>query len=111
MPNALVFDLPSFFKVAVCEIDDEWFGEYQIPSELETVKRIERDNIVYFIDQKLTDEAAPLIIIDLSGPDAVFKQDEIDRYVFDRVSTITRATYTNSVSIPYSWHFHSEGAH
>jgi hypothetical protein len=109
MVSALVFDLTSFFQIATCDIQEEWFADYQIPSKLETIKRVAHDNIIYFLDEKLNTDDASFVIIDLSGADPIFKQDKIDRYVLDRISTITRATFTNSVSIPYSWHFHSEG--
>lgn len=111
MPKALVFDLTSYFQIAACDIQDEWFVEYQIPLELHSIKRILRDDIIYFIDEKTRSDEGPFVIIDLSDQYPIFKQDSVDRYVLDRISTITRATYTNSVSIPYSWHSTVKGDH
>ena len=111
MYKALVFDIRSFFQVANCNIGEEWFSNYDLPSDLRSIKRLVENEIVYFLDELIAaEDEISLVILDLSRPAPLFRGDGIDRYVFDRIATIAKSTFTNSVSIPFSWHMHSEGS-
>jgi len=110
MPRAIAFDLKSFFAISHCEIDGEWFSEYGLPAGLTSIKRLLHDDVLYFVDKLLESDDCPIVVIDLTGDYPVFRGDEIDRYALDRIATVVRSFYTNSVSIPYSWHPHNEGS-
>ncbi|BAM90986.1 hypothetical protein S58_50070 [Bradyrhizobium oligotrophicum S58] len=110
MIKGLVFDPSSFFSVLQCEIDDDWFEHYEIPTALHSVKRIPCGDLVFFLDIALNDETKPIIVIDLTEPYPIFRKDRVDRYVLDRLSTVGRAILTNSVSIPFNWHSHGQGS-
>jgi len=84
MPDALVFDLKYFFSIAHCDIQDSWFLKYYIPDDLGSVKRSEYEGIVYFLDERAVGDDFSVVIVDLSGSDPVFKNDNVDRYVLDR---------------------------
>jgi hypothetical protein len=110
MLKALAFDVRSFFKIVNCEIGDDWFSTFEIPGELESIKRVVERDVVYFLDQEISQDDVSLIVVDLGKPAPIFNSDGIDRYVFDRIATIAKSVFTNSVSIPFSWHMHSEGS-
>jgi hypothetical protein len=110
MIKGLAFDPTSFFQILQCEIEDGWFGTYEIPAELKAVKRVVCNDLVFFISNDLVNDSASLIVVDLTPPHSIFQGDKIDRYVLDRMSTIVRSILTNSVSIPYNWHSHGSGS-
>ncbi|MBR0984577.1 UvrD-helicase domain-containing protein [Bradyrhizobium liaoningense] len=110
MITGLVFEPGVFFQILQCEIDDEWFSSYQIPAELQSIKRVAVGDLVFFVSDNLSSDSSSLIVIDLSPPHAIFRGDKVDRYVLDRIHTIARSVLTSSVSIPFNWHSHSNGS-
>jgi hypothetical protein len=110
MYNALAFDVRSFFQIANCDIGDEWFETYELPGELQSIKRVVEGGVVYFIEKINSDEQSPLVVIVNGRIAPIFARDGIDRHVFDRIATVARSVFTSSVSIPFNWHMHVEGA-
>jgi hypothetical protein len=100
----------SFLRVSQCDIQDDWFREFEIPADLVSVKRVEIDGLIYFLDTNLTDQGVALVLIALGDRHPVFRADKVDRYTFDRIATVVRSVFTNSVAIPFNWHSRSEGS-
>jgi hypothetical protein len=110
MPIALIFDIPSMLKISLCDVDETWFGIYGVPDGLSDVKKIEIDNMIYLLRNFDGNESDPIVVINTDGPHSTFRDDGINRYVFDRIATITRSIFTGHVVVPFNWHQHNEGS-
>jgi len=101
--KALVFTPGALFKLSQCIIEDEWFSKYQLPVLLTDIKRVQKSDKVYFIEESLNQDDGPLIVINLAGNNSVFSRGKFNIYVFERIITVARSHFTNSVKIPVAW--------
>lgn len=101
--KALVFTPTSLSLLMDFEISPEWFKDYYLPPESHGLKRIIVDDIAYIIDQDLDQDEIPIVVVNLSGNNPVF----IDRLqavnVIDRIDTVARSIFTDSVQVPVKW--------
>ncbi|CUI98292.1 hypothetical protein [Achromobacter xylosoxidans] len=103
MVKALVFTPGALFRLSQCEISSEWFAAFSQPFGMAGLKRVEINKKIYFIEDTLDKDDGPLVVIDLAGSNPVFSMEKYNTYVLDRIITVARAHFTNSVKIPVAW--------
>ncbi|MGO3744866.1 MAG: UvrD-helicase domain-containing protein [Alcaligenes aquatilis] len=103
MIKALVFTPSALFRLSNFEISNNWFGSYQVPVSCVEIKRIEIDGLIYFIEPSLERDDVPLIVINISGINPVFQAGRSNIYALERIITVARSFFTNSVKIPVAW--------
>lgn len=97
------------FKLSNYEINEQWFQNFDLPKDQTHIRRVIVNNTVYLFERHIEDENTPLIIINNSLEEAIFSGSEKDARNLERIITIARSIYTDSVSIPQSWKPHYEG--
>jgi hypothetical protein len=105
--KALVFSPRALLRLTQFSIGPEWFETFGLPETETSVKRVVVDDVVYLLDVDLATDDAPVIVINLSGGDRVFMPDT-QSAVLERIITVARATFTDSVRIPPNWRLHRE---
>jgi len=99
----------ALFKLSNYEINNHWFQRFDLPEDQTTIRRVAIGDTVYLFEKTIEDEASPLIIINNVSGDVVFSGCDKDSRNLERIITVARAQYTDSVSIPQSWKAHFEG--
>lgn len=105
--KALVLSPRALFRLTQFSIGPEWFATFGLPESEMTVKRVVIDDVVYLLDVDLETDDAPVIVVNLTGRDRVFTP-ETQSAVLERIITVARATFTDSVQIPTGWRIHRE---
>lgn len=105
--KALVLSPRALLRLTQFSIEPEWFKTFGLPETETSIKRVVVDDVVYLLDVELATDDAPVIVINLSGADRVFVP-ETQSAVLERIITVARATYTDSVRIPTGWRVHRE---
>lgn len=105
--KALVMSPRALFRLSQFSIGPQWFETFGLPETEKTMKRVVVDDVVYLLDVDLQTDDAPVIVINLTGADRVFTR-ETQSAVLERIITVARATFTDSVQIPTGWRIHRE---
>jgi len=106
--STIVFTPTSLFRLQSYAITAEWFKNFNIPTQAENLKKVTKGNITYIIENALNEDDIPLIVIENSGEHAIFRYEEANTYILDRIITVARSIFTNSVRIPTTWHPYHE---
>lgn len=101
--KALVFSVSSLFLLSRFSIPKEWFSSFDLPVLDAGLKRIVVDDIVYIIENVLESDEAPIVVINLSGPNAIFCEGRDNTLLLERIITVARSAFTTSVKIPPTW--------
>lgn len=99
----------ALFKLSNYEVNSHWFQRFDVPNDQSSIRRVIVGDTVYLFDRQIEDELTPLIVINNVFGDKVFSGGDKDSRNLERVITVARAVYTDSVSIPPSWKPHYEG--
>lgn len=103
--KATVFTINSLFKIGYnYSLDGDWFENFALPSENSEFRRVQIGDIIYFFEISLDDDNVNIVVI----ADNILKNSSDSRITFDRISTVARRIFTNSVNIPESWRPHYE---
>lgn len=106
--KAIVLTPRTLFRLSQFAIGPEWFEHFGLPKTEIAIKRVIVDDIGYLIDADLDSEDQPIIVINLSGSNGVFAEGRLRSSILERIITVGRSIYTDSVSIPTSWRKHTE---
>jgi len=109
MAVAVVFDVQSLLKIGLYEPDTRWFGSFS-RLDIQHVKRVEIDQLVYFVSDTNKLESSPIIVINTTTEFSVLRSDDIAPHTFSRIVTVAQSIYTNSVSVPSNWHIHHQAS-
>ena len=107
--KAVVFTPTSLFRFAAFSIDGTWFEEFELPKDVDGLKRIVVNGMVYLIEAALDSDDGEIIVINQENDLAIFEAAIGSVAAFDRLSTVARRVYTTDVAIPISWRPHYEG--
>lgn len=99
----------ALFRLSNYEISKLWFEKFELPNEEATIRRVVIDDTVYIFERQLEDERNSLIVINNSRAHPIFSGADKDARNLERIITVARAQFTDSVSIPPSWRPHYEG--
>lgn len=106
--NALVLTTSSLFRLSQFSISSSWFHQFELPTHNAGLKRVVVDGIVYIMEIDLQTDDGPIIVIRLSDADGVFCDASSQSAVLERVITVGRSIYTDSVVIPTGWRKYQE---
>jgi len=106
--KALAFTPSALFKLSQFEISNDWFSQFLLPTGTNGIKRVSIDDIVYFIEPDLDRDDGRLVVINLTGDHPIFSNDLRNVYVLERIITVARSFFTNSVRIPVAWREYHE---
>lgn len=106
--KALAFSPSALFRLSQFEISREWFSDFLLPAGAEGFKRVKIDEIVYFLEPDLDQDNTPLVVVSLAGENPVFCGTHRDVYILERIITVARSIFTNSVRIPVAWREYHE---
>ncbi|MCR2832993.1 hypothetical protein [Parerythrobacter lacustris] len=106
--KALVLTPHSLFKLSQFSIGPEWFEEYGLPAENCGLKRVVIKDMVYFLESDRETDETPLIVVNVGGEDGVLADPTTRSTILERIITVGRSIYTESVSIPMGWRKHQE---
>lgn len=108
--KALVLTARALFRLSQFAIGAEWFGKFGLPKDEVSLKRAIVGDIAYLIEADLDTDEIPIIVINLDGSDSVFGNESLRSAILERIITVGRAIFTDSVSIPTGWRKHQEGS-
>ena len=106
--NALVLTPRALFRLSQFSIGPEWFDQFGLPAEDCGMKRIVIDRTVYLLDAKLDTDETPIVVVNVGGEDGVLADPATRSSILERIITVGRSIYTDSVSIPTGWRKHQE---
>lgn len=98
----------TLFRLSNYEINKLWFEKFELPKDETSIRRVVIDQTVYLFDRQIEDENGPLIVINNTLGDPIFTGADKDARNLERIITVARAQYTDSVSIPQAWKLHYE---
>ncbi|MEQ1497250.1 MAG: UvrD-helicase domain-containing protein [Novosphingobium sp.] len=105
--KSLVISVKTLFRLSQYSISDEWFDCYGIPEGDSTIKQVVVNDIAYLIEPDLDSDDEPVVVINLAE-DNVFGHSPSRSVTLERIITVGRSIYTNSVSIPTGWRKHHD---
>ncbi len=108
--RALVLTPNALFRLSQFSITSDWFNDFGLPEHNAGLKRVLVDDVVYILEVDLQTDDGPIVIIRLSARDGVFCDVASQSTALERVITVGRSIYTDSVVIPTGWRKHQEGA-
>lgn len=106
--KALVITPKALFRLSQFSISTEWFDEFGLPEHDASLKRVVVNGIVYLLESDLETDENPVVVINLAK-DGVLTDKESRSATLERIITVGRSIYTDSVSIPPGWRVHREG--
>ena len=106
--KALVLTPRALFKLSQFSIGPEWFDQYGLPTEECGLKRVVIDDKVYILEAELESDDSPIIVVNVAGDDGVLVDPATRSAIFERIITVGRSIFTESVSIPTGWRKHQE---
>ena len=107
--DAVAFTPSSLFKLSQFSIESKWFASFDLPSEASGLRRAVVQGVVYIINENTNSDDEPLIVVQLREPNSVFSNGEPNVAILERIITVARSVYTDSVAIPTGWRPHREG--
>ncbi len=106
--KALVLTPRALFKLSQFSIGSEWFDQFGLPTEDCGLKRVVIDGTVYLLEADLDTDETPVIVVNSAGIDGVLTDPTTRSSILERIITVGRSVYTDSVSIPTGWRKHQE---
>ena len=107
--NGLVFTAESIGRIHMFGITDEWFDDFRLPPGSHGLKMVKVGDIAYIIEEDLNQEDVPIVVIALTGGQAVFRQGMANTQFLDRIVAASSAHFYNDVRMPPTWRPYSEG--
>lgn len=108
--KALVLTTRALFRLSQFAIGSEWFGRFGLPKDEISIKQAVIGNIAYLIETDLETDDVPIVVLNLNGSDSIFGDAALRSAILERIITVGRAIFTDSVSIPTGWRKHQEGS-
>jgi hypothetical protein len=106
--KAVVLTPKTLFRLSQFSISAEWFDQFGLPEHDTGIKRVVVNDIVYLLESDLETDDGPIVIINLAS-DGVLADKTTRSATLERIITVGRSIYTDSVSIPTTWRKHQEG--
>lgn len=106
--KALVLTPKTLFRLSQFAIYTEWFEYFGVPEDETSIKRVSINDIVYLLEPELDSDDTPIIVINLAN-DGVLSDRNSRAATLERIITVGRSIYTDSVTIPPGWRKYSEG--
>ncbi|ODT77379.1 MAG: hypothetical protein ABS76_26695 [Pelagibacterium sp. SCN 64-44] len=107
--RALVLTPAALFRLSQFSITKEWFERYGLPEGPGGLKRVVINDIVYIVETEIDTDTGPIVVLDLDPSVGIFV-DQVSRTgTLDRIITVARSVYTDTVSIPTGWRAYHEG--
>ncbi|GAP23393.1 uvrD/REP helicase N-terminal domain protein [Gluconobacter frateurii NBRC 101659] len=107
--KALVLTKKVLFKLSQFAISEEWFENFWAPDKNLNIKRVVVEDIIYLLDSDIDDDNCDIVVINLEK-NSPFVHKSFCSSIIDRIVTVGRSVYTDSVNIPVSWRKHTEGS-
>lgn len=107
--KTLAFTCESISRLSRFGITNDWFEAFELPAGTHGLKRVSVRDCLYIIEDDLNDDDAPLVLIQLSGPNKVFANNRHNAMVLDRIILAASAHNFSTVQIPTNWRAYSEG--
>jgi hypothetical protein len=107
--KALVLTPKTLFRLSQFSISDEWFTHFGVPDAEASIKRVVLGDVVYLVEPELDNDETPVIVVNLAS-DGVLADRASRAATLERIITIGRFVFTDSVSIPTAWRSHREGS-
>ena len=107
--NALVFTATSIGRIHMFGITDDWFIDYRLPPGSHGLKMVEVGDIAYIVEEDLDDDEVSIVVISLTGANAVFKSGTFNSQFLDRIIVASSVHFYNDVRVPPTWRPFSEG--
>ncbi|MEE4731458.1 UvrD-helicase domain-containing protein [Pseudomonas alliivorans] len=98
----------TLYRLSNYEINKHWFEQFELPIDEVSIRRVVIDDTVYLFERHVEDEQSPLIVINNTTGNRIFSAADKDSRNLERIITVARAQYTDSVSIPQTWKPHYE---
>lgn len=98
----------ALFRLSNYEINKHWFEKFELPKDAPSIRRVTVEDTVYIFERQLEDENSPLIVINNTLSNPIFACTDKDSRNLERIITVARAQFTDSVSIPQTWKPHYE---
>lgn len=108
-PLALALTPSALFRLSQFSIGPEWFSNFYLPRDPAGLKRVVLNDIIYLLESSILDDNSPLAVIDLRPESNIFS-DSNRLSILERIITVCRSVYSDSVIIPATWRPHFEGA-
>lgn len=101
MTNVLVLDEHAMVMLGNAILEDSWFNTFPLPSDIDRIKRVQIDDILYLLSTQATEDSKLLVV--LVGEDGIFSNAPSPRHTFDRLLHIALVQFEKTVSIPITW--------
>jgi hypothetical protein len=106
--KALVLTPRALFRLSQFSIGPEWFEHFGLPAEDCGLKRLVIDDTAYLLEADLDTDETPVVVVNVGGYDGVLTDPATRSSILERIITVGRSIYTDSVSIPTGWRKHQE---
>jgi len=104
--NTLALTPEALFRLSQFSISAEWFSSFLMPRDSAGLKRVEVGSVTYILPKSLDSDSCDLVVIDSQN---VF-DGVSDTSTLDRIATVCRSIYSESVIVPTTWRPHREGS-
>ena len=101
MTKILILDEHVMGMLGNAILEDSWFNTFPLPSDVDQIKRVQIDDMLYLLSTRATEDSKLLIV--LVGKDGIFSHAPSPRHTFDRLLHIALVQFEKTVSIPVTW--------
>ncbi|MEB3046249.1 hypothetical protein [Rhizobium mulingense] len=108
--KSLTLTPSALFRLSRFSISSDWFDNFGLPTQAAGLKRVAVRDVIYIIEEDLEDENTPIIVVDLNRRSGIFNDTTNRSSDLERIITVARSIYSNSVVIPTGWRKHHEGS-
>jgi hypothetical protein len=104
--DTLVVDQISLTALDAALVENDWFGEFNVPNDNKSLRRIRQGNTVYLLSHDLLSDTG-LLVVDLKATKLQTGEKNL-RYRFERMLRVALRHFSREVAIPIKWQlFHS----
>jgi hypothetical protein len=104
--NTVVIDEYALPALDSALIEDSWFGMFNLPKNVEGIRRVLVGSTVYLLSPRATLDSGYLVV--LVDKDGVFSSTAKPRNVFERIIRVALSQFDRSISVPIPWQkFHA----
>lgn len=108
--KALILTPTVLFRLTQFAIDRDWFQQFDLPTDVEGLRRVVVDQMVYIFETETCSDTGPLVVINLDPLQGIFCDNGTQVRVLERIITVAKSIYSESVVLPPNWRRHQEGS-
>ncbi|MGN2439134.1 hypothetical protein [Pseudomonas syringae] len=100
-PESIVIEQSALSILDSAIIEEDWFTEFEVPTQNTDLKRVILDNVIYIFTADADESSGILVINTKEG--GVFNSKLNPGQIFERIVRVALRQFDRGISIPVQW--------